>query len=89
MPAGLATGFHGSFIASFPGTNTSWLLLGPLEGLVFLVIAASVITSVLPTRRKPIPLSGLGLESYWRGSTKPPSSRLVGRFSERYSEAEP
>jgi hypothetical protein len=28
MPAGLAKGFHGSLIASFPGTNVSWLLLG-------------------------------------------------------------
>jgi hypothetical protein len=62
MPAGLAKGFHGSFIASFPGTNTSWLLLGLLEGLVFLVVAASVLTGeFLPTRRKPILLSGLGL----------------------------
>ncbi len=61
MPAGLAKGFHGSFIASFPGTNTSWLLLGLLEGLVFLVIAASVLMGeFLPTRRKPILLSGLG-----------------------------
>jgi hypothetical protein len=59
MPAGLAKGFHGSLIASFPGTNTSWLLLGLLEGLVFLVIAASVLTGeFLPIRRKPILLSG-------------------------------
>ena len=61
MPAGLAKGFHGSLIASFPGTNTSWLLLGLLEGLVFIVIAASVLMGeFLPTRRKPIMLSGLG-----------------------------
>jgi hypothetical protein len=62
MPAPLAKGFHGSFIASFPGTNTSWLLLGVLEGLVFLVVVASLVTGeFLPTRRKPILLSGLGL----------------------------
>ncbi len=62
MPVGLAKGFHGSFIASFPGVNTSWTSLGLLEGLVFVVIAASVLAGeFLPTRRKPILLSGLGL----------------------------
>ena len=42
MPAGLAKSFHGTFVASFPGTNTSWVLIGLLEALVFVVIAASV-----------------------------------------------
>ena len=65
MPAGLAKSFHGTFIASFPGTNTSWVLIGLLEALVFLVIAASVLTGeFLPTRHKPILLSGLA----WRSS---------------------
>lgn len=65
MPASLAKGFHGSFIASFPGTNTSWLLLGLLEGLVFLVVAASLLTGeFMPTHRKPILLSGLGLAMF-------------------------
>jgi hypothetical protein len=40
MPTGLAKGFHGSFIASFPGVNACWTLLGLLEGLVFLVLEA-------------------------------------------------
>jgi hypothetical protein len=65
MPAGLAKAYHGTFIASFPGTNTSWLLVGLLEAVVFLAIAASVITGeFLPTRRKPILLSALGLSMF-------------------------
>lgn len=81
MPAGLARGFHGSFIASFPGTNTSWLLLGLLEGLVFLVIAASVLTGeFLPTRRKPILLSGLGLAIFAFGLMSF-AENMIGEFA--------
>jgi hypothetical protein len=81
MPAPLAKGFHGSFIASFPGTNTSWLLLGLLEGLVFLVIAASVATGeFLPTRRKPILLSGLGLAMFAFGLMSF-AENMIGEFS--------
>ncbi len=65
MPAPLAKTFHGTFVASFPGTNTSWVLIGLLEALVFVVIAASVLTGeFLPTRRKPILLSGLALSMF-------------------------
>jgi hypothetical protein len=65
MPAGLAKSYQGTFVASFPGTNTSWLLVGLLEGLVFVVIAASVLTGeFLPSRRKPILLSGLALSMF-------------------------
>jgi hypothetical protein len=65
MPAGLAKTFQGTFIASFPGTNTSWVLIGVLEALVFVAIAASVLTGeFLPSRRKPILLGGLGLSMF-------------------------
>jgi MFS family permease len=65
MPAGLAKSFHGTFVASFPGLNTSWVLIGLLEALVFVVIAASVLTGeFLPTRRKPILLSSLALSMF-------------------------
>jgi hypothetical protein len=65
MPAGLAKAYHGTFIASFPGTNTSWVLVGLLEALVFVAIAASVLTGeFLPTRRKPILLTGLALSIF-------------------------
>jgi hypothetical protein len=65
MPAALAKTFHGTFVASFPGTNTSWVLIGLLEALVFVVIVASALAGeFLPTRRKPILLSGLALSMF-------------------------
>lgn len=81
MPAGLAKGFHGSFIASFPGTNTSWLLLGLLEGLVFLVIAASLLTGEFASsRRKPILLSGLCLAMFTFGLISF-AENMIGEFA--------
>jgi hypothetical protein len=65
MPAPLAKTFHGTFVASFPGTNASWVLIGLLEALVFVVIAASVLMGeFLPTRRKPLLLSGMALSMF-------------------------
>jgi hypothetical protein len=65
MPAGLAKSYQSTFISSFPGTNTAWVLVGLLEALVFVVIAASILTGeFLPTRRKPILLSGLALSMF-------------------------
>src|ERR1039458_1882705 len=65
MPAGLAKAYHGTFIASFPGTNTCWLIVGILEAFVFLAMVASVLKGeFLPTRRKPILLAGLGLAMF-------------------------
>jgi len=62
MPAGLAKAYSGHFIDSFPGVNTSWLLLGLLEAVAFLVIVASLVTGeFLPHRSKPILLAGLGV----------------------------
>ncbi len=65
MPAALAKSYHGTFLASFPGTNASWVIVGLLEALVFVAIAASVLRGeFLPTRRKPILLTGLGLSMF-------------------------
>src|ERR1700761_4519416 len=65
MPAGLAKTFHGTFVASFPGTNTSWMLIGLLEALVSLTIAAVVLVGEFgQRRRKPILLSGLALAMF-------------------------
>jgi hypothetical protein len=62
MPAGLAKVYHGSFVASFPGLNTSWLIIGLLEFGIFLLFAASLITGeFLIKRRKPLMLTGLSL----------------------------
>jgi len=65
MPAPLAKAFHGSFIASFPGVNTSWFLLGLLEFVVFLAFALSLLSGeFMRGRRKPILLSSLGLSIF-------------------------
>jgi hypothetical protein len=68
MPAPLAKAFHGSLIASFPGVNTAWLLLGVLEFVVFLTIVASVAArEFLPSRGKPVLLASLGLSMFTFG----------------------
>ena len=65
MPAALAKSFQGTFISSFPGTNVSWAILGVLEAAIFLLLAVSVLTGeFLPSRRKPLLLSGLGLSAF-------------------------
>ena len=65
MPAGLKKAFDGSFIDSFPGLDTAWLLLGLLEAVAFLAFAASLITGeLLPDRRKPLLLGGLGVSIF-------------------------
>lgn len=62
MPGPLAENFSGSFLDSFPGLNTSWVLLGALEAVTFLGFVASIVTGeFLPTRRKPILVASLGL----------------------------
>lgn len=81
MPAPLAKTFHGTFVASFPGTNTSWVLIGLLEALVFVVIVASVLTGeFLPTRRKPILLSGMGLAIFAFGLMSF-AENMIGEFA--------
>jgi hypothetical protein len=65
MPAGLAKSYSGHFIDSFPGLNTSWLLLGLLEGVAFLIVLASLVSGeFLPRRSKPILLTGLAVSIF-------------------------
>jgi len=65
MPAGLAKAYHGTIIDTTIGINTSWLLLGVLEAVAFLVIIASLAAGeFLPTRSKPILLAGLALAMF-------------------------
>lgn len=65
MPAGLAKAYQHSFISSFPGTNTSWLLVGLLEAVVFVVIALSLLRGeFLPTRSKPFLLVAMALSMF-------------------------
>jgi hypothetical protein len=68
MPSGLAAQFKGSFIASFPGVNVAWFLLGLVLFIAFLgVIASLVAREFLPSRRKPILLGSLGLSMFAYG----------------------
>jgi hypothetical protein len=68
MPSGLAAQYKGSFIASFPGANLSWLLIGLVMFAVFLGVVASVLArEFLPSRRKPILLGALGLSMFAYG----------------------
>jgi hypothetical protein len=62
MPAGLAKGYAGTFVDSFPGLNATWTILGIVEGVAFLGFVASILTGeFLPTRRKPILVASLGV----------------------------
>jgi hypothetical protein len=68
MPSGTAAQYKGSFIASFPGANVSWFLIGLVMFVVFLGVVASVLArEFLPSRRKPILLSSLGLSMFAYG----------------------
>jgi hypothetical protein len=65
MPAGLAKAYHGTVIDSFPGVNASWLLLGLLEAVAFLVVIASLARGeFLPNRAKPILLAALTVSMF-------------------------
>ena len=81
MPAPLAKGFHGSLIASFPGVNASWVLLGLLEAVVLVGIIASLVTGeFLPSKGKPILLSSLGLSMFAFGLMAF-AENMIGGFS--------
>jgi hypothetical protein len=68
MPSGLAAQYKGSFIASFPGRNVSWFLIGVVMFAVFLGVVASLLArEFLPSRRKPILLCSLGLSMFAYG----------------------
>lgn len=68
MPSGLAAQYKGSFIASFPGENVSWFLIGVVMFVVFLGVVASLLArEFLPSRRKPILLCSLGVSMFAYG----------------------
>lgn len=65
MPEPLKKQFSGSLLDSVPGLDAAWVLLGLLEAVAFIAIAASVLSGeFLPRRRKPILLAGLGLSMF-------------------------
>jgi hypothetical protein len=60
MPAGLVKAFHGSFLASFPGVDAAWIILGVLEAVACVLFVVSLATGeLLPQRRKPILVAAL------------------------------
>ena len=61
MPAGLRKEFAGSFFASVPGDNASWILLGILEAVVVVLLAVSLARGeFLAVRTKPFLFAGVG-----------------------------
>src|ERR1700761_8331177 len=61
-PAGIKKQFEGSFLATIPGTDAAWTILGILEFAIFVLVVISLIRlEFMPHRAKPWLLSALGL----------------------------
>ena len=62
IPPPLEEQFDSTFIGTFPGSEAAWAIIAILEGLVFLLIAASLVTTEFrPSRRKPFLLTSLAM----------------------------
>jgi uncharacterized BrkB/YihY/UPF0761 family membrane protein len=54
--------FDRTFIATVPGADVAWVIITVLEGLVFLLLLASIVTMEFrPSKRKPFLLTSLSL----------------------------
>jgi hypothetical protein len=54
--------FDQTFIGTVPGADAAWVIITILEGLVFLLIVASLVTMEFrPSRRKPFLLTSLAM----------------------------
>jgi hypothetical protein len=61
-PAALAKQFDGTFIATFPGIDALWVIIGVLELLIFALIVLSLLRGEFrPHSGKPVLLAGLGV----------------------------
>jgi len=61
-PAGIEKQFSGTFLATIPGVDAAWTILGILEFAVFVLTAVSLVRlEFMPSRRKPFMLSALAL----------------------------
>lgn len=61
-PAGIEKQFEGTFLATIPGIDAAWTILGVLELGIFILMVVSLATlEFLPDRKKPFLLSGLAL----------------------------
>ena len=62
IPPPLKEQFDTTFIGTIPGAQASWTIIIILEGLVFLLLVASVATMEFrPSRRKPFMLTALAM----------------------------
>jgi hypothetical protein len=62
IPPPLEEQFDKTFIGTFPGADVAWAIIAVLEGLVFLVLVASLVTGEFrPSKRKPFLLTCLAL----------------------------
>jgi len=62
IPPPLEEQFDKTFIGTFPGASAAWAIIAVLEGLVFLVLLASLFTGEFrPSKRKPFLLTCLAL----------------------------
>jgi hypothetical protein len=61
-PAGIEEQFEGTFLSTFPGVDTAWLMLGIFEFGVFVLLLASLVRlEFLPHREKSFMQVGLAL----------------------------
>ena len=62
IPPPLEEQFDKTFIGTIPGSEAAWAIIAILEGLVFLLIAASLVTMEFrPSKRKPFLLTSLAM----------------------------
>jgi hypothetical protein len=61
-PAGIEKQFNGTFLATIPGVDAAWTILGILEFAIFVLTVISLgRLEFMPNRRKPFMLSALAL----------------------------
>jgi len=62
VPPPLAAQFDKTIIGTFPGASASWVIIAILEGLVFVLLIASLATAEFrPSKRKPFLLTCLAM----------------------------
>jgi quinol-cytochrome oxidoreductase complex cytochrome b subunit len=62
IPPPLEEQFNKTIIGTIPGADASWVIITIIEGLVFLLLVASLVTMEFrPSRRKPFLLTSLAL----------------------------
>lgn len=61
-PAGIEKQFAGTFLATIPGADAAWTIIGVFELAIFVLVVISLVRlEFMPNRAKPWLLSALGL----------------------------